>query len=75
MGFSPMLLMRTYSLPTHSEFETHLPDTKHTGRQPAGWLAVNGGTLYLRRDLMAQSRIWRELERRGGRRQYHLPLP
>ena len=70
MGFSPMLLDADVILFANPFrlIESHLPGYQayFLGDSSASWLAVNGGTLYLRRPRPDGPvvRIWRELERR-----------
>ena len=70
MGFSPMLLDADVALFANpfTLIDEHLPQYQayFLGDSSAGWLAVNGGTLYLRRPAPNGPvvRIWRELERR-----------
>ena len=70
LGFSPMLLDADVVL-FHNPFtiiDKYLPGYQayFLGDSSAGWLCVNGGTLYLRNATIGGPtiRIWRELERR-----------
>ena len=67
LGFSPMLLDADVIL-FHNPFELidrHLPGYQayFLGDSSAGWLAINGGTLYLRNASKTGPtvRIWREV--------------
>jgi hypothetical protein len=70
MGFSPMLLdadVAVFANP-FTLIDEHLPGYQayFLGDSSAGWLSINGGTLYLR-EAHADGpvvRIWREFERR-----------
>lgn len=70
MGFSPMLLDADVILFANpfTLIDEHLPGYQayFLGDSSAGWLSVNGGTLYIRNASIdgPTVRIWRELERR-----------